>query len=177
MRFFLITGFLLTLVFSCSKDDTEIKTSGEVVLSSQILGSDVGYVLGFSFEKAEKISYNLKSTIIPDFVVENNIDLQGNTIGANLSSPKNDKAFYLAGEFDDPSASATFYEELTEVPSVNFSAKANEIKIGQVYVFQTRENNYAKFRITNLEIKKYASPQYIEVTIQWKYQPDGSTLF
>lgn len=167
---------LVSLFLSCKKEENEVKTSGEVILSSEILGSEpIYYVEGFLFSEAKKIKYYNTSTPIPDLVLENNI--QGEISGANLTSPQNNEAFYKAGEFENLSEAETFYLNLNNVGAASFSATASSISANQVYIFKSRENKYAKILIKDYNVFQGLFSKYVEITTVWMYQPNGETTF
>jgi hypothetical protein len=173
MKKIFIYIFALTILTACSKDEEKAKTSGEVMLSSQILGNGTNYyVEGFLLEQAKKVSYSLTSSPLPDLVLENNLDLQG----ANLTSPQNNEAFYLLGEFNSlPEAQASF-NNLTEAGTYTFAPKVNGIKSNQVFVFKSRSNRYAKLLIKDYQTFELPF-QYVQITIEWVYQANGGKTF
>lgn len=165
------------LVAACSKDEEKAKTSGEVVLSSQIMGNGTNYyVEGFLLEQAKKVSFNLTSTPVPDLVLENILDLAGKVQGANLTSPQNDEAFYKTGEFNSLAEAQASFDNLTEAGNYTFSPTAPDIKANQIYVFKSRSNRYAKLLIKDYQTLTLPTP-YVQVTIQWVYQPSGEKTF
>lgn len=167
---YMLAVFIIT---ACSKDEEKAKTSGEVVLSSQIMGNGTNYyVEGFLFEQAKLVSFNLTSSPLPDLVLENNLDLQG----ANLTSPQNDEAFYLLGEFNSINEALASFNNLTEAGNYSFIPKVNGIKANQVYVFKSRSNRYAKLLIKDYQTFTLPTP-YVQITIQWVYQPSGEKAF
>lgn len=165
-------------LIACSKTDTKVKTSGTTVISSEILGNNGAYyVVGFSFAKAANVNFNITSSTVPDIVVENNIDNHGTVIGANLSSPKNDAAFNLAGTFNNSTDAEVYFSGLKDFSNTVFSAKVDSIVANQVYLFKSLSNTYTKFWIQDLTVKQNGASQYAEITVKWVYQPDGSMTF
>lgn len=169
---------MLVFLGACKKDNEEIKTSGDLVLSSQILGNESSYyVEGFSFDKAGKVRYNLTSSSIPDLVLENIIDNDGNVTGARLSSPQNDAAFFRAGEFGSSGEAEIFFNSITDAGSHIYSITTDSVKANQVYIFQSRANKYAKLFIKDFAFVPGLLTDYVNVTIQWVYQPNGEKTF
>lgn len=171
--------FLVILAFTaCEKDKESAKTSGEVILSSQIKGNATSYyVEGFIFEQAKTISFNITSSPVPDLVLENSINLQGKVVGANLTSPQNDAAFYKAGEFVSLTEAEEFYNNVSEVGSPIFSPTADAIAANQIYIIQTRGKKYAKILIKSYKIVPTATSDYVEINLKWWYQPSGEKTF
>jgi hypothetical protein len=163
----------ILLCISCKKDKTEVKTTGDIIVSSKILGGDTNYyVEGFSFEKGATMKYSLTSGTKPDIVLENNLEENS----ANIVSPSNNEAFFLADEFESLEAAQTYYDNLKDFSNATFIAKATNIKAFQVYIFQTLTGKYAKFLIKDLKV--FTEPSaYVEISIEWNFQPDGSTTF
>lgn len=163
---------------ACSKDDNDPETSGDTVLSSQIMGSDTNYyVEGFSFEEAKKVNYSITSSTFPDLVAENRIDLSGAVIGANIISPQNEAGFYKAGEFSSLAEAETFYNNITDAGTNTYTVTAEDVKAYQVYIFQTRGKKYAKFLIKDFTIVPSPLLNYTRFTIEWSYQPSGEKNF
>lgn len=174
----LIYIVFLFLLFSCSKDDSKPSTSGEITLTSQIIGDETSYhVEGFSFETAKLVSYSLTSSTVPDILIEKNINTQGEVIGGNLTSPKNETAFYKAGEFNSLTEAETYFNELISFTASAFTPTVENIKPFQVFIFQSRGNKYAKILIKSVEILEGTPTKNAKVTIQWAYQPNGEKAF
>lgn len=178
MKKILIYILSITTLFSCSKEDEKAPTSGETTLSSRIFQADVNpYVEGFSFELGKKVSYNLTASPVPDIVIEKSIDLQGAISGANLSSPKNDAGFYMAGEFDNLTEAEAFFDNLKDIGTGIHSPSVKQVAANQVYIFKSRSNTYAKILIKNIHLTPDVSLGYADVTFQWVYQPNGEKTF
>lgn len=160
--------------FSCSKDETVQHT---VVLSSQILGTNPSYyVEGFTFESGSKVRYGANISSLPDLILENNINISGNVIGGNFSSPNNPEAFGEVKSFTTSAEAETYYKGLKTITGTLFSAKLNDIKANQVIEFKTRSNKYAKIWIKDVTVTGDPG-MYVTSTIEWEYQPDGSKTF
>lgn len=177
MKKLIIFSVIFALV-SCEKDKETAKTSGEVILSSQIKGNATNYyVEGFLFEQAKIISFNITSSPVPDLVLENSVNLQGKVVGANLRSPQNDAAFYKAGEFVSLNEAEEFYNNLKDAGTHIYSPTADAIAANQVYIFKSRGNKYSKLLIKSYKIAPSASSDYIEINLRWSYQPSGEKTF
>ncbi len=173
MKKIFIYIFALTLLAACSKDEEKAKTSGEVMLSSQIMGGGNNYyVEGFLLDEAKKVSFTLTSSPVPDLVLENNLD----TKGANLTSPQNDQAFFKVGEFTTLAEAEASFNSLTQAGNNTYSATAPNIKANQVYILKTRGNRYAKLLIKDYQTVTIPT-EYVQATIQWVYQPNGEKTF
>jgi hypothetical protein len=174
-----LAPFIVIFLFAaCEKDKEIAKTSGEVILSSQIKGNASSYyVEGFLLEQAKTISFNITSSPVPDLVLENIVDLQGNVVGANLTSPQNDAAFYKAGEFVSLAEAEAFYNNLTDAGSHIYNPTADAIAANQVYIFQSRGNKFAKLLIKSYKIVPSASSDFVEINLKWSYQPSGEKAF
>ena len=178
MKKILIYILSITLLLSCSKDDDKAPTSGEITLSSQIFQVDTNpFVEGFSFDMGKKVSYNLTSSPVPDIVIEKSIDLQGAVSGANITSPKNDEAFYKVGEFNNLSEAEAFFNSLKDIGTGIFSPSIKNIAVNQVYIFKSRSNKYAKILIKDIQITPNVSMGYADVSFKWVYQPSGEQTF
>ncbi|NJK97483.1 MAG: hypothetical protein HC905_23555 [Bacteroidales bacterium] len=176
MKNIILFAIAFALLLSCKKENEEVKTSGEVILSTQILGGEPNYyVQGFSFATAQILKYNKTSNTNPDLVPENNT--QNEILGANIESPNNDKAFYKAGEFSTLTEAQTFFNTIKEAGSVVFEQKIYNVKANQVYLYKSRSDTYAKFLVKSTETMDGPLTDYVKITIEWVYQPDGSLIF
>lgn len=178
MKIKLLYIVILFTLFSCSKEDSKPSTSGEILLSSQIIGDQTSYHSeGFSFETAKKVKYSLTSSSVPDILIERFINIQGEVIGGNLTSPKNEAAFYKAGEFSSLTEAETYFNQLLSFTASTFTPTMQNIQPNQVYIFQSRSNKYAKILIKSVNIIEGVPSKNSQVTIQWAYQPNGEKAF
>jgi len=162
----------------CERGDEKVKYSGEIVLTSERILTDTYRSTGFSFEEGKIVPYPPVGGVVPDIVVTNETDLEGNITGANFTSPNNLIAFHLEASFSTLTEALAWYEGYNEVTATDFSALANQLTPYQVWTVQTTTQKYAKLVIKNIEIKT-DSPvsDYIAVTYEFQYQPDGSKIF
>lgn len=166
------------LFVSCTKDEDKPKYEGEVILSSEkVKQGDAYNALGFSFEKGENVPYPFTSNLIPDLVVTHYMDLDSNLI-VTFTSPNNQEAFYLNQTFSSSNEAKSWYDSYLVVTATSFISLAETIKINQVWSVQTINKKYAKLLIKEIKLMK-DSPvaDYVEVKVDYKYQPDGSRNF
>ncbi len=173
---------LLFGVIGCEKDDGEVKNKGEVVLTSEkTLTGDLYIVYGYSFSQGKNIPYSITGGTRPDIVVSNEYDIIDTVefiTGATLFSPKNDEAFLLNETFYGAEEAKEYFDNYQEIVGTSFQPMAQNIKVNQVWTIQTYDKRYAKFLIIDIKIKT-DSPidDYVEITIEYVYQPDGSKTF
>ena len=169
---------LLCILTACEKRDGGVKNSGEVVLSSERILTDTYRSTGFSFKEGKIVPYPPVGGVVPDIVVVNETDVENNITGADFSSPNNLMAFYKDSSFSSLDKALKWFNEYKEVTAVDFLPLATNLALYQVWTVQTTGQKYAKLVIKDIEIKT-DSPvsDYIEVTIEYKYQPDGSRVF
>ena len=169
---------LLGMLTACDKGEDGVKNSGEVVLSSERILTDTYRSTGFSFEKGKNVPYPPVGGIVPDIVVVNETDVENNITGADFSSPNNLLAFHRDSSFSSLDKALKWFNDYKEVTAGDFLPLATNLALYQVWTVQTTEQKYAKLVIKDIEIKT-DSPvsDYIEVTIEYTYQPDGSKIF
>lgn len=182
-RLLLCFTVLLSGLNACENNNEEIKYEGETVLTSEKTLSGNQYIVyGFSFSQGENIPYTITGGTLPDIVVSNEEKMINDTVlvvsGATLNSPKNMEAFYLNGAFNNADKAREYFDHYREVVETSFQPLAQDVQLHQVWTMQTYDNKYAKFLILDIAIKT-DSPidDYVEVTIEYKYQPDGSNVF
>ena len=178
MRKILIISVLLGFFMACERGDNGIKNSGEVILTTERIFTDTYRGVGFSFNQAKNVPFPAIGGVVPDIVVTNETDVEGNIKGASFSCPNNLLAFHLEGSYSSLPEALILFNEYKEVTAEDFSALANPVNHYQVWTVQTTEQKFAKLVIKNIEIKT-DSPvsDYVEVTVKYQYQPDGTRIF
>ena len=169
---FIITG-------SCNDDEEVIEYQGEIVLSSEkIQNGDIYIVYGFSFEKGEDVPYTLTGGSPPDIIVSNLTDVLNNITGAVLNSPDNIEAFYLNMTGTSYTEAKDWFDSYHEVTATDFEALSDSVELYQVWTMQTTAGKFAKLLIKQIDIITGSPVQdYIEITVDYEYQPDGSRIF
>ena len=169
---------LMAFSAGCKKESSN-PTSGEITLSSQKFGSQTFYVFGFSVATGSLVQFSLGSvTQIPDWVLEEILDISGNPVGANITTnPQNSLAFSLNGTFPTNEAALAAFSAYRDVAMPSPTDKISDIKPYQLYTYKDRSGKYTKFLIEGLEKKQGDSNPYYEATIRWVSQPDGTTHF
>ncbi|MFW5820703.1 MAG: hypothetical protein ACOCWA_05395 [Bacteroidota bacterium] len=169
-----------TLILSaCEEKKEEPRSKASVSLSSEILGTNIYYVNGFSFEEDEYISSLNTTGSIPDIIPQNILKPDQEVVGLALSAgPGNNYGFYKNFESENFSEAEEFYENYLEAEAVNFSSLSDTIRVGQVYTFRTYKDNYVKFLVE--DVRKYPGlyPEgYVEADIRFNIQRNGSDVF
>jgi hypothetical protein len=171
----LISCILLT---SCKKDEDKPRYEGEVVLTSEKVKQGDDYnTLGFSFEKGDNVPYPYTTDVVPDLVVTHFIDLNQNLI-VTFTSPNNQEAFFLNETAGTAVEAKSWYDSYLEVTATGFITLADSVTINQIWTVQTISKKYAKLLIKEIKLLN-DSPvaEYVEVKVDYKYQPDGSRIF
>jgi hypothetical protein len=168
----------VVLFNSCTKDNKD-KTSGENTLNSELILDGQTYsVQGFSFESGSVILYNpATSTTKPDFMVLPDTDPITNNIYAYLDTENPLESFGLAGTFPSSGKALDFFNNYKEVNITTFIPFAKPALENQVWVFKTKNKNYAKLLILKVNTSIKNNEPFAEVTFKWVYQPDGTKIF
>jgi hypothetical protein len=171
------SSFLIILVLSvvlagCKKTDTPAG-SGTITIDNTTFQSTTYYVFGFSFSKAAKVS--TLEVPGPDILVYVNADTPPARL--TLQADNLNPSFYKIGDYLDAQSATTAFNELKTVGTYNWTEMADPIASNQVWVYRTSTNCYAKMRIISAVIDDTKTPVFGECTLQWVYQPDGSTTF
>lgn len=168
----LLSGFLT----SCEKEPEQV-TAGEFTIDNILYGQGPYYAIGYSFELGRK----LKTSDVPepDITIHARTGTGGDIEGAYLDTPNLVESFALAGEFGSEAEATVFFNELMEVEpaSYDWELYADGVKVNQVWLFKTREDNYVRFMIKDLVLDDTGGVPYAELTATWHIQPDGSTTF
>jgi hypothetical protein len=175
MRTGIIAIFLVLFLFACEKTNEQYR--GQVVISSAFNFDDAS-VYGFNFELGERTRYPSVGEPLPDIIVDNFRLLDG-SVKPGFSSPANSNGFVLAGEFDDLKTSFDYFENRLDTFDVNadFSPSSDTVREFQVWVMKTTLNKYAKLHVREIWTEEAVTGNYVEVMIDYYYQPDGSATF
>jgi len=178
MRKILILTLFIGVIMACENVDNENKNTGEVILTSERILTDTYRSVGFSFNEGKNVPFPAVGGVVPDIVVTNETDIEGNITGANFACPNNQFAFHLEGSFTSLPEALSWYYEFDEVTAEDFLPLANPVIHFQVWTVQIATQKFAKLVIKSIQIKT-DSPvsDYIEVTIEYQYQPDGTKIF
>jgi hypothetical protein len=175
----LILFLTLTVAYSCNDKEDTISYQGTIVLSSEkFQEGDIYIVYGYSFEKGKSVPFTLVSGSKPDIIVSNLTDVMNNITGAVLNSPDNEEAFYLDTTGTSYIEAKDWFDNYNEVGATNFLPISDSLELYQVWTLQTAAGKFAKLLIKEINVKTGLSPEdYIEITMDFEYQPDGTRIF
>jgi hypothetical protein len=95
-----------------------------------------------------------------------------------LNSPDNEEAFYLNTTGGSYSEAKDWFDSYAEVTTANFLPLTDSIELYQVWTIQTAAGKYAKILIREIEIISGVSLEdYVDITVDFEYQPDGTRIF
>ena len=168
-----VLAILIWIGFSCEKKE-DPQYRGEILLSSELLQADPSWSLyGFTFEDEQIKLYPVTSSVRPDLsITYNDFNLK-----VSLESSDLDEAFHKNGDFASADAAEAFFNSYSEVTTSNFTAQADTVEVNQVWTVQTASKKFAKIWIKDSQIKTGPLSDYVELTIKYQYQPDGTKTF
>ena len=164
------------LLDSCEKEPEQL-TAGVFTIDNTLYGYGPYYAIGFSFEKGRKLKTSDEPG--PDITIHVRTGAGGNIEGAYLDTPNLVESFALAGESGSESEAKIFFDQLLEIEPASYDwvLYADGVRMHQVWIFKTQEDNYAGFMIKDLVLEDAESGPYAEMMAEWKIQADGSTTF
>lgn len=154
---------------------------GDIVLSSQLFGSTSYYLFGYSYEDSEFYKFQYAGEPIPDIINEGSLGYEGTELISRplFTTPGDANGFALVGNFETLTEARDFYKSYNKVEEgLQFELQTSIIELYQVWVQKTSAGNYVKIlvkEITNFSAE--SGKPYNEVSIEYTYQPDGSTSF
>lgn len=157
------------------------KKSGEIRLSSQLFGSENYYLYGYGYEQAEYYRYPFQGEPIPDIINEAYRVIEDGEVkvlpGFNI--PLQVNGFALVGEFLSLEEARTFYNDYRHVEEgLQYETISDTVEQYQVWIQKTSAGNYVKLMVKEIEtLQGETGDAYSEVTLEYTYQPDGSTEF
>jgi len=170
LAFLLIAASMLS---GCKKDK-QIYSGTDTIDNVLVPSGQTFAIFGFSFELGRVIS-NLEPPG-PDITIHLRTDISGVT-GKYFDTDTFVESFALAGEYGSATEAKTAFDDLVDVGSPTWFSTAEDLEENQVWLFRTTEGNYVKLRLTDLTVDEQQDPPYIQVTFQWRIQPDGSSSF
>jgi len=170
----------LILAAGCGKESGPDRT-GEFKLSSQRFGVESYYIIGYRFKDSETYRYPYSEDPLPDIINEGFRVVEGTNLVTRpgFNTPGQMNGFALAGEFGSLEEARTYYSGYSEVGGdLEFSTVSDTVRRYQVWIQQTAAGNFVKMLVK--DIRNFESEGEImnsEVTVEYTYQPDGSTTF
>jgi hypothetical protein len=166
---------MVWICFSCEKKE-DPQYSGEILLTSEKLQSGQVYsYYGFTFDDGKISIYSAGANVTADLYV---ISFEFNqVVEITLQSSNQIDAFHNEGNFQSAAEAESFYNSYTEVTVDYFLPQALGVDVNQVWTVQTTSDTFAKIWIKDIQQKTGALGDFVELTIQYRYQPDGSKIF
>ncbi len=180
--FRLLLFFLVTAIFtmtSCKKEKSGLTQSNEITLSSETLGAQPYYSLGYSFESQEFFKRIGSSTDI-DIYLNEILVPSGEPVGVQFTTnsvSESTYGFYLNGGFDNLGLAEEFYINYNTATFPSYETLTDTVKKYQVYTYRTWKSNYVKFIVKDMRVIYLGDlADYIEVDIEYFIQRDGSPI-
>ena len=155
--------------------------TGEIMLSSQLFGTDTYYLFGYSYEYSELYKYPFQGDPVPDIINEGWLIIDGGEVSSlpGFNTPGQVNGFSLLGEFGSLEGARGFYEDYSEVEAgLQFETVSDTVELYQVWLQQTSEGNYVKLLVKDIQFYEVESGRmYNEVSLEYTYQRDGSSAF
>ena len=157
------------------------KQTGEIVLSSQMYGTDSYYLFGYSYEKEDYFRYPYQGEPVPDIINEGIRVLEGGVVKVlpGFNTPGLTNGFVLLETFQGLDQARNFYKAYTEVPDgLQYEIVSDTVELYQVWVQKTSMGKYVKLLIKDIQdYEGETGAKYNEVTMEYTYQPDGTKTF
>ena len=166
---------LIGICYSCEKKENP-KYAGEFILSSELMLSDqLHSYYGFTFGDGQISIYSPLSSVQPDLVAIHLIFNQN--ISVTLQSSNQVDAFHKNGSFTNAADAEAYFNSYSEVTAQGFQGQAENVEVNQVWTIKTAADKYAKIWIKDIQLKTGALSDFVELTIKYQYQPDGTKTF
>ena len=154
--------------------------TGEIQLSSETFG-DTYYLFGYSYEDAEFYRFQYQGDPLPDIFNEGYRALVGGTVKTlpGFNTPGQSNGFALLGEFSTLKSARDFYKEYSKIEAgLQFETVSDTVKLFQVWAQQTGIGNYVKLLVKDVQnFEGETGAHFNEVSLEYTYQPNGSTSF
>ena len=154
--------------------------TGEIHLSSETFG-ETYYLFGYSYEDSEFYRFQYQGEPLPDIINEGFRVLVGGEVTSlpGFNTPGQMNGFALVGAFGTLEDARNFYDGYIEVEDgLQFVTVSDIVELYQVLVQQTEAGNYVKLLIRDIQsFEGESGNKYNTVTIDYTYQPNGSSSF
>jgi len=171
-----ITALALMLLLAGCGGDKQ-KTSGTIILSSELYDSgSYYYAMGLSFDEAGEVP-TLPDQYRADITLQVGPITSGGPLMAYLSANTLESPFARVSLHITAAEAEKAFKELTSVGYYTWIDIAAPLTANQVWVVKTRDAKYAKMRIISVNINSSVNPAVATCTLEWVWQPDGSTSF
>ena len=176
MKHWLIPALAALLLFAgCGSEDQ--KTSGTITLTNELYEADsYYYALGLSFVEAKEVP-TLPDAYRADIKLMAGPVTTGGPVVAFLSANALDPPFALAGAYGSESEAKSAFNGLKSIGIYSWVDLAAPLAASQVWIIKNRDATYAKLRIIRVTLDEAASPPEASCTLEWVWQPDGSSTF
>lgn len=174
MHRILIILFLFFLV-SCDPPGTD-ENKGQIILSSAFDFNNYT-ISGYNFELKSFSPFPSASEMVPDIIVDKYMRVNGDIL-PGFSSPTNNNGFALVSESGSLAESVEFFDAYSEFdPTLSLSTTTDTIRTYQVWVLKTRQDKYIKLNVRDIRVLNNTAGDYIEVSLDYHYQDDGTPVF
>lgn len=178
----LLLAGLLVLMMGCKKESGP-DYSGQITLSSQLMGTESYYLYGYAYESGEMYAYPHGTDPLPDIINEGFLVLEeeGEPLVSKpgFNTPAKVNGFALVGEFINLLEAEDFYDSYAEVEEgLYFETVSDIVELYQVWVQQTSSGKYVKILVRDIQnLQSEQGDKYNDVTLEFTYAQDGSTSF
>jgi hypothetical protein len=156
-------------------------TEGDIVLSSQLFGSTSYYLFGYSYEDSEFYKFQYAGEPIPDIINEGSLGYEGTELISRpvFTTPGDANGFALVETYETTEDARDFYKGYDRVEEgLQFELQSSVVELHQIWVQKTSAGNYVKILVKEINfISAESGKPYNEVSLEYTYQPDGSTSF
>jgi hypothetical protein len=155
--------------------------TGKIELSSQLFGSDSYYLFGYGYEQGDYYRYPFQGEPLPDIINEAFRVIDGTEVALlpGFNTPGQMNGFALVGKFGTLEDARQYYNGYLKVEdNLQFETVSDTVELYQVWIQQTVVGNYVKLLIKDIQTYEGENGSiYNEVSMDYTYQPSGSTTF
>jgi len=153
-----------------------ISNQDRIVLSSAF-DFTTATTRGYQFAEARYVEFPASDGSVPDIIIEN-FKKVDDLPQPGFTSPSNSNGFALVGEFGSLTASEDFYQSYDAFDtSLTLSPTTDTVRPYQVFVLRTVLDQYVKIHVRSISNIQDMSGEYVEVSIDYYHQDDGSASF
>ena len=166
---------LLVLLLGCetgSRDDNK----GQITLSSAFDFTSAT-IHGYHFELGTFSPFPPVDGPVPDIILDKFTRVNGDIL-PGFNSPENNHGFALISQSGGLAESVSYFEEYQEFDtSMALSPSTDTLEKYQLWVLKTNQDNYVKINIRDIRILNNVAGDYIELSLDYHYQDDGTPVF
>lgn len=167
---------LFLVVFAACDPPGNDEDRGQIILSSAFDFNN-STIHGYIFELKSYTPFPSGPDPVPDIILDKYTRVSGEIL-PGFNSPSNNNGFALISESGSLAESVEFFESYHEFDvDLPLIPSTDTVRKYQVWVLKTGQDKFVKLNIKDTRVLNSVGGDYIEVSLDYYYQDDGTPVF